>query len=59
MSDNLLLTVLGAVGVGALIMGMNKNDVKKPVTEEFVQGYQFSRNVVNEIGERTDANCHL
>jgi hypothetical protein len=26
MSDNLLLTILGAVGVGALVMGLNKND---------------------------------
>ena len=28
MSDNLLLTILGAVGVGALVMGLNKNDEK-------------------------------
>jgi len=29
MSDNLLLTLLGAVGIGALVMGMNSENVKE------------------------------
>ncbi len=57
MSDNLLLTVLGAVGVGALVMGMNQSDVKKPLKEEFVQGYSFGRYMANEIGEKD--GCQL
>lgn len=49
MSDNLLLTVLGAVGVGALIMGLNQKD--NQVKEDFVQGYSFSRHVSKEAGD--------
>ena len=48
MSDNLLLTVLGAVGVGALIMGMRQNE--KSVKENFIQGYSLDKAVVKEIG---------
>jgi hypothetical protein len=48
MSDNLLLTVLGAAGVGALIMGMSQND-KKQLKEDFVQ-YQFQKYATKEVG---------
>lgn len=53
MSDNLLLTVLGAVGVGALIMGMSQND-KKQLKEDFVQGYAFSKNMEKVVGNGTN-----
>jgi hypothetical protein len=39
MSDNLLLTLLGAVGVGALVMGMNKDD---DVKENFWNGISLT-----------------
>lgn len=55
MSDNLLLTVLGAVGVGALIMGMSQND-KKQVKEDFIQGYSLSRHVSKEVGDGCNNN---
>ena len=48
MSDNLLLTVLGAVGIGALVMGLKEND--NQIKEEFVQGYSFNRKMEKEIG---------
>jgi len=48
MSDNLLLTVLGAVGLGALIMGMRQND--NSVKENFIQGYSLQKAVVKETG---------
>lgn len=35
MSDNLLLTLLGAVGVGALVMGMNQDQNEKQIVEEY------------------------
>jgi hypothetical protein len=41
MSDNLILTLLGAVGVGALVMGMNndnKNENKQEIKETFWNG---------------------
>ena len=48
MSDNLLLTVLGAVGVGALIMGMKQND--KTVREDWGMIPNFQKHVVKEVG---------
>jgi hypothetical protein len=51
MSDNLLLTVLGMVGVGALIMGMNQNDNKKSVKEDFLN-FPLQKTLIKEVGNR-------
>jgi len=48
MSDNLLLTVLGAVGLGALIMGMNQND--KNIREDWGMIPTFQKVQVKEVG---------
>ena len=53
MSDNLLLTFLGAVGVGALVMGLSQND-NKQVKENFIQGYAMTKHVSQEIGDGTN-----
>lgn len=42
MSDNLILTLLGAVGVGALVMGMNDT---KEVKENFWGSFPFKANL--------------
>lgn len=41
MSDNLLLTLLGAVGIGALVMGMNKDE---EIKEDFWNSIHLSAN---------------
>ena len=59
MSDNLLLTLLGAVGIGALVMGMNKDD---EIKEDFWNSIQLRakretvRVTVNKkTGKRTES----
>lgn len=34
-NDNFLLTVLGAVGIGALVMGLNQKDCNEPIQENY------------------------
>ena len=59
MSDNLLLTLLGAVGIGALVMGMNKDD---EIKEDFWNSIQLSAKretvkvtVDKKTGKRTES----
>jgi len=51
MSDKLLLTILGAVGIGALMMGMTDNDVH----EDFIMGkFQRTNVKVDKNGVEVD-----
>ncbi len=59
MSDNLLLTLLGAVGIGALVMGMNKDD---EIKEDFWNSIQLAAKretvrvtVDKKTGKRTES----
>jgi hypothetical protein len=59
MSDNLVLTLLGAVGIGALVMGMNKDD---EIKEDFWNSIQLSAKretvkvtVDKKTGKRTES----
>jgi hypothetical protein len=52
MSDKLLLTILGAVGIGALMMGMNTND---NVQEDFIGGNMVLKKVTVKCDK--DDNC--
>jgi hypothetical protein len=54
MSDNLLLTVLGAVGVGALIMGMNQNDNDNQIKEDWLN-YQFNVYKENAVSNKNQS----
>jgi hypothetical protein len=52
MSDNLLLTLIGAVGIGALVMGMNKDD---ELREDWWGGIHFSA-TRETVKRHTDKN---
>ena len=54
MSDNVLLTLLGAVGIGALVMGMNQEEVK----EDWWAGINF-RAEKKRVQVTTDENGRI